>query len=257
MAIQIYAVGGGGFTHADNASSDNGRPDNRLNGDPLLEDRLLDLTGAAQSTHIGYIGHASADNPQRIANFHKRFYDCAETRHLPISADASEATAFFQNLDIVYIGGGETATMLAHWQRSGITALLMDAIRQGVVMAGVSAGAICWFSDLLLGNSSDGYELHPGLGLLAGSACPHYSNEAPRKNAYHHHIADGSLSSGIAIDDGVAVWIVDGVVKSVDIARDDGSNAYVISQVAEGVNIRPLKAGHDIGFANIGFSGLS
>lgn len=257
MAIQIYAVGGGGFTHADNASSDNGRPDNRLNGDPLLEDRLLDLTGAAQSTHIGYIGHASADNPQRIANFHKRFYDCAETRHLPISADASEATAFFQNLDIVYIGGGETATMLAHWQRSGITALLMDAIRQGVVIAGVSAGAICWFSDLLLGNSSDGYELHPGLGLLAGSACPHYSNEAPRKNAYHHHIADGSLSSGIAIDDGVAVWIVDGVVKSVDIARDDGSNAYVISQVAEGVNIRPLKAGHDIGFANIGFSGLS
>lgn len=257
MAIQIYAVGGGGFTHADNASPDNGRPDNRLNGDPLLEDRLLDLTGAAQSTHIGYIGHASADNPQRIANFHKRFYDCAETRHLPISADASEATAFFQNLDIVYIGGGETATMLAHWQRSGITALLMDAIRQGVVMAGVSAGAICWFSDLLLGNSSDGYELHPGLGLLAGSACPHYSNEAPRKNAYHHHIADGSLSSGIAIDDGVAVWIVDGVVKSVDIARDDGSNAYVISQVAEGVNIRPLKAGHDIGFANIGFSGLS
>ena len=257
MAIQIYAVGGGGFTHADNASSDNGRPDNRLNGDPLLEDRLLDLTGAAQSTHIGYIGHASADNPQRIANFHKRFYDCVETRHLPISADASEATAFFQNLDIVYIGGGETATMLAHWQRSGITALLMDAIRQGVVMAGVSAGAICWFSDLLLGNSSDGYELHPGLGLLAGSACPHYSNEAPRKNAYHHHIADGSLSSGIAIDDGVAVWIVDGVVKSVDIARDDGSNAYVISQVAEGVNIRPLKAGHDIGFANIGFSGLS
>ena len=257
MAIQIYAVGGGGFTHADNASSDNGRPDNRLTGDPLLEDRLLDLTGAAQSTHIGYIGHASADNPQRIANFHKRFYDCAETRHLPISADASEATAFFQNLDIVYIGGGETATMLAHWQRSGITALLMDAIRQGVVMAGVSAGAICWFSDLLLGNSSDGYELHPGLGLLAGSACPHYSNEAPRKNAYHHHIADGSLSSGIAIDDGVAVWIVDGVVKSVDIARDDGSNAYVISQVAEGVNIRPLKAGHDIGFANIGFSGLS
>ena len=257
MAIQIYAVGGGGFTHADNASSDNGRPDNRLNGDPLLEDRLLDLTGAAQSTHIGYIGHASADNPQRIANFHKRFYDCAETRHLPISADASEATAFFQNLDIVYIGGGETATMLAHWQRSGITPLLMDAIRQGVVMAGVSAGAICWFSDLLLVNSSDGYELHPGLGLLAGSACPHYSNEAPRKNAYHHHIADGSLSSGIAIDDGVAVWIVDGVVKSVDIARDDGSNAYVISQVAEGVNIRPLKAGHDIGFANIGFSGLS
>ena len=257
MAIQIYAVGGGGFTHADNASSDNGRPDNRLNGDPLLEDRLLDLTGAAQSTHIGYIGHASADNPQRIANFHKRFYDCAETRHLPISADASEATAFFQNLDIVYIGGGETATMLAHWQRSGIMALLMDAIRQGVVIAGVSAGAICWFSDLLLGNSSDGYELHPGLGLLAGSACPHYSNEAPRKNAYHHHIADGSLSSGIAIDDGVAVWIVDGVVKSVDIARDDGSNAYVISQVAEGVNIRPLKAGHDIGFANIGFSGLS
>ena len=66
-----------------------------------------------------------------------------------------------------------------------------------------------------------------------------------------------SLSSGIAIDDGVAVWIVDGVVKSVDIARDDGSNAYVISQAAEGVNIQPLKAGHDIGLANIGFTGLT
>ena len=251
MAIQIYAVGGGGFTHADNGRLDNSWSYNRLNGDPLLEDRLLDLTGAAQSTHIGYIGHASADNPQRIANFHKRFDDCAETRHLPISADASEATAFFKHLDIVYIGGGETATMLAHWQRSGITPLLMNAIRKGVIMAGVSAGAICWFSDLLLRNSSDGYELHPGLGLLAGSACPHYSNEESRKNAYHHHIADGSISSGIAIDDGVAVWIVDGVVKSVDIARDDGSNAYVISQAAQGINIQPLKAGHDIGFPDL------
>ena len=95
---------------------------------------------------------------------------CARTTHLPITADAAMAQDFLQDLDILYVGGGTTTAMLSHWRKSGIADLLLAAIRQGLVASGVSAGAICWFSDLLLKTEDDCFEPQfehvRGLGLL-------------------------------------------------------------------------------------------
>lgn len=238
--VQIFAVGGGGFSN----------PEDDCPDDRLLEDRLVALAGPASQLRIGYIGHASNDDPLRIDAFHDRFQCCASTTILRLDATIDAARHFLATLDIVYVGGGRTTMMLDHWHDTGIADALLEATDRGLILSGVSAGAICWFSELLLGTAEDGYDLHPGLGLLAGSACPHYLNEPPRRAAYDHQIATGQLAAGLAIDDGVAVHIADGVVIDVIRARGDSGNAHYVAAGADGVDIHPLKPGHRLAMTN-------
>jgi peptidase E len=238
--VQIFAVGGGGFTHSQEGG---GR-------DALLEDRLLALVGPVAKLKIGYIGHANNDRADRLTTFYARFADCARTTHLPITADAATAQDFLKNLDILYVGGGTTTAMLSHWRKSGIADLLGAAICRGLVASGVSAGAICWFSDLLLKTEDDcfgpQFEQHKGLGIIAGSACPHFSSEPARKQAFEAAIASRQLQAGIAIDDGVGVHIINGVVAEIVRARSSGS-AYLLAPDGDMNTHQPLKHGHRLG----------
>lgn len=218
LPLQIFAIGGGGFTH----------PDDDWPDDARLEDRLLALAGPVQQVRIGYLGHASNDDPGRIDAFYHRFRNCAASTHLPLTADAATAASFLSGLDILYVGGGTTTAMLTHWQDKGIVDVIARAARNGMILSGVSAGAICWFEALLLGTAEEGYELRPGLGLLPGSACPHYRNDLSRKQAYDSNILAGRLAPGLGIDDGVAVHFVDGVVADVDHARGDAGEAFAV-----------------------------
>ena len=233
-SIRIYAIGGGGFTHADTA------PDEDL----MLEDRLLAL--APKMPKIGYIGHANDDNPDRITAFYSRFSGHAETSHLPYDADASAARDFAAGLDIIYVGGGSTKRMLHRWHKTGLDDVLSEAGRRGVILAGVSAGAICWFSELLLGTIDDGFELLPGLGLVAGSACPHYDSEPVRRAAYDDAIALGRLAPGLAIDDGVAVYIVAGYVREIIKVRQ-GQAVFVGLEQNGTTDRAALKPGFNLG----------
>lgn len=238
--VQIFAVGGGGFTHSQEGDGP----------DALLEDHLLALVGPVAKLKIGYIGHANNDRADRLTAFYARFAGCARTTHLPITADAAMAQDFLQNLDILYVGGGTTTTMLSHWRKSGIADLLLTATRRGLVASGVSAGAICWFSDLLLKTEDDcfepQFEKHKGLGLVAGSACPHFSSEPARKQAFEEVIASRQLQSGIAIDDGVGVHIINGVVADIVRARSSGS-AYLLVPNGDINTHQPLMRGHRLG----------
>jgi peptidase E len=234
--VQIFAIGGGGFTH----------PADNFPHDAILEDYLLDLAGPIAEVSIGYIGHASNDNPAKIEMFHKRFDRCANITTLPLEANLTDARGFLNDLDILYVGGGATKQMLAHWQKTGISKILLEAAHRGVILSGVSAGAICWFSELLLGTANDGYTLHKGLGLLAGSACPHFNNEPPRKRAFEQQIANRHLAAGLAIDDGVAIHICDGIVTNIISARGASANAYFVKNNRNKVEVKPLDLGHQV-----------
>ncbi len=234
MTIEIYAIGGGGFTHEDNVQR----------GDFLLEDKLLAI--APGTPKIGYVGHASDDNPGRIKAFYTRFADRAQASHLPIGASTSAARDFAAELDIIYVGGGSTKQMLRYWNAAGFDEVLKEAGRRGVILAGVSAGAICWFSDLLLGTDIQGFRLLPGLGLVSGSACPHYNSEPKRRFAYDKAIATGRLAPGLAIDDGVAVHIVAGRVRQIIKARE--GQALFVRAGQSGTAVRAtLKPGFYLG----------
>ncbi len=109
--------------------------------------------------------------------------------------------------------------MLAVWREWEIPAILRRALQSGTVLAGVSAGAICWFEAGVTDSSGSG--LHPltGLGFLAGACCPHYDGEAERRPALHRLIERGTITSALALDDGAAAHFVDGKLANVVSSR--------------------------------------
>jgi peptidase E len=128
--------------------------------------------------------------------------------------------------DVIFVGGGSVANMLAVWRVHGLDVIMRKAWQAGIVLAGSSAGGICWFE----GGTTDsfGRELRAftdGLGLLAGSYCPHYDSEPGRRPLYHRLIADGTLSSGIACDDGAAAHFTDDTLTEL-IADRPSASAY-------------------------------
>lgn len=189
----IVAMGGGGFSM---------EPDN-----PLLDDWLLSLVDRTQPK-VCFVPTASGDADGYIV----RFYDAfgkgrAEPSHLALfdrKVDGLREFVFAQ--DIIYVGGGNTANMLAVWRAHGLDEVLREAWKNGVVLAGLSAGSLCWFEAGL--TDSFGTEFAPlcdGLGFLPGSHCPHFDGESERRPQYEELVRTGQLPGGIAADDGVAL----------------------------------------------------
>lgn len=214
---RLIAIGGGGFTHA---------------VDPGMEDFILAQV-PQKRPRIGFIGTASQDDPVKIARFHARFANvCDQHTHLPMQADAAQAQAWVDALDIVYIGGGNTLHLLQHWHRHGIDQVMIDAARRGVWMAGVSAGANVWFDHALSDALGNGLAPLAGIGLVGGSCCPHYSSEPQRQPVFTGCIARGELPDGIAIDDGVAVRI-DATGRAAAFAARSGAHAYRVRRTGD------------------------
>ena len=135
---------------------------------------------------------------------------------------------------MVYVGGGNTVNMLAVWRAHGLNAVLREAWEAGVVLCGVSAGALCWFE----GGSTDSFggglsPLRDGLGLLPGSVCPHYDGEAERRPTYHDFILKG-LPGGNAADDGVGLHFVGTEFAEAISSRPD-ARAFRVERQGDGV----------------------
>jgi peptidase E len=142
--------------------------------------------------------------------------------------------------DAIFVGGGNTRSMLAVWHGWGLAELLEEAAAAGVVLAGVSAGAICWFEQGVTDSWADRLRPLECLGWLAGSCCPHYDGEVERRPAYHSLLRDGHLKPGYAIEDGVAIHFKSGKVERV-VSKRSGSRAYYVS-IADGkVKEEPLE----------------
>lgn len=189
QAYHVIAIGGGGFTHGE---------------DPALD--LFCLEGLPDRPRLGFIGAASQDDPVKIERFYGRFSALAASlSHLPLNATSTEAATWARGLDLVYVGGGNTARLIAHLRETGIAAVLAEATATGTILAGVSAGAACWFEMVLTDSLGDGLRPLPGLGIVPGSCCAHFSTEPHRVPAFRDAIAQGELPAGLAIDDGVAV----------------------------------------------------
>jgi len=134
--------------------------------------------------------------------------------------------------DVVVVGGGNTANMLAIWRLHGFDALVREAWESGVVLTGGSAGMICWFEACVTDSFGPQLEgLRDGLGFLAGSACPHYDGEELRRPTYRRLVDEG-FPPGIAADDGVAVHYEGTELVEVVSARE-GAAAYRVDPGSE------------------------
>ncbi len=190
---QILALGGGGFTM---------EPTN-----PLLDDFVLGLA-RAREPRVLFLPTAAGDTTAQINAFKARFADrTCVAEHLSLFR-LSETTSPLHEIvlgsDIIYAGGGSMRNLLAIWQAHGLDRLLVEAWRSGTVLAGLSAGAMCWFQAGVT-RSSGPPEPIAGLGLLEGSLTVHADGEPERLPVWLAAVRDGTLPGGWAVDDGVGL----------------------------------------------------
>lgn len=163
----------------------------------------------------------------------------ARVTHLQLfpMPNISDVADFLLNQDIVFVGGGSVANMVAVWRVHGLDDLLRQAWHAGIILTGVSAGAICWFAAGT--TDSFGPALKPftdGLALLPGSYCPHYDSEVRRRPLFQSLVAAGTLPPGIACDDGAAAHFIDDSFAEV-VADRPKAEGYRVEPDSDGIAI--------------------
>jgi peptidase E len=200
-------------------------------GIPFHVGHAIALSGKA-TPRLCVLNQAVGDDPAYYLRFYDRLADSgAEVRHLSLfpMPNVEDPEDFLLSQDIIFVGGGSVANMVAVWKVHGIDQVLRKAWQAGIVLAGSSAGGICWFE----GGTTDSFgaklrAYHDGLGLLAGSFCPHYNSEAERRPLYQRLVADGALPGGLACDDGVGAHFVDDSLSGMVADRPDGAAYRVL-----------------------------
>jgi peptidase E len=224
----IVAMGGGGFSM---------EPDNTL-----LDDFVLSLA-RRKRPRVCFVPTASADSASYVARFYRAFASrCVATDLTLFDAPAlprqpartADLPAFVAEQDVFYVGGGNTAHLLATWRLHGLDRLLRKAWRDGAVLAGISAGMICWFQDGLTDSFGDYHPLNDGLGFVRGSACPHYDGEPRRPQAFRKMIARGA-PAGYAAEDGVAFHFVGARLREAVSSRPDGRAYRLVARAGKTV----------------------
>ena len=203
------------------------------------DDTLIDhLLGLARGTRLLYVPTAGMEDPSFTVQWYERLRDRAQMRHLYFSPwpPASLRNVALEH-DVILVTGGNTANALAIWRAHGFDQILREAWEQGVLLAGWSAGMICWFDHGV--TDSFGPSLAPleCLGFLPGSACPHYDGEERRRPVYRQLVNDG-LPAGIAADDDVGLHYVGTELREVVTSRE-GAGAYRVS--ADGEEVLPAR----------------
>jgi dipeptidase E len=215
----IFAMGGGGFTMEP--------------GNPLLDDFVLSLS-AAHTPRILFLPTASGDTTTQINAFYARFGGRAcEPTHLSLFrlGDLEGSLAeVVRAQDIVYVGGGSMRNLLALWRAHELDRLLMSAWERGTVLAGISAGAMCWFEGGIT-RSSGPPEPLAGLGLLPGSLTVHADGEPERLPVWLANVREGTLPGGWAADDGVGLLFCDRQLERVVSSRP-GAGAQRVDALA-------------------------
>ena len=203
-----------------------------IGGDPApLWPYVLDLV--RPSPHVLWVGTASAEDPALSLAVHDQFADRARMSRLEFFPwPPRDVRELVRSQDVIVVGGGNTANMLAIWRVHGIDEYLREAWEQGIVLWGQSAGMICWFEAGV--TDSFGPELagmRDGLGLLPGSACPHYDGEELRRPVYRRLVGEG-FPPGYAADDGVGLHFV-GTELVEAVTTREGATAYRVEPGAE------------------------
>lgn len=223
---QIVAMGGGGFSM---------EPEN-----PLLDRYVLGLTGKTRPK-VCFLPTASGDAEGYIVDFYRAMTQLgAEPSHLSLLRPTiRDMAAHLLVQDVIYVGGGNTKNMLALWREWELDQVLRTAWEQGIILAGLSAGAICWFEQGVTDSIPGELTAIRGLGFLKGSHCPHYDGEPERRPAYHRLRKAGVLADGVAADDGVALhYIGDHLVRVV--SSRPGARAYWVYIMDGAVREEPI-----------------
>ena len=209
---QIVSFGGGGFSMEA--------------GNPLLDEFVLELTGKRRPK-VCFLPSASGDADHYIVRFYRHFpADRCEPSHLSLFRREKAPVDPREHLlaqDLIYVGGGSVTSLIGVWCAHGIDEILRECWERGVVLCGLSAGSLCWFSEGV-STFHGAAQRTEGLGLLPWSNTVHYSSEPARRNALFAWLRDG-MAPAYAADDGAALHFIGDEVAQV-VASRPGARAY-------------------------------
>jgi dipeptidase E len=196
-------------------------------------DSLLDyVLGMARGPRLLYVPTAGMEDPAFTVKWYERLAGRATMTHLHFSpwppADLRELAL---GHDVILVPGGNTANALAIWRVHGFDEILREAWEHGVLLAGWSAGMICWFEHGVTDSFGPELAAMECLGFLPGSACPHYDGEERRRPVYTQLVAEG-FPAGIAADDDVGLHFAGTELVEVVAARP-GATAYRVNALGE------------------------
>src|SRR6187397_1692013 len=192
----------------------------------------LGLTGK-ERPRVCLVPTASNEMPEYVLRFYENMSGHAEASHVSFFPwPRADLRDHVLSQDVIFVSGGNTANLLAIWRAHGFDEIIREAWEQGIVLAGSSAGMICWFEAGVTDSFGPQLEgMRDGLGFLAGSACPHWDDEELRRPVYRRLIDDG-FPAGLAADDGVGLHFVGPELKEAVSVRE-GANAYRVDSDAE------------------------
>ncbi|MBV6477451.1 MAG: hypothetical protein HGGPFJEG_00190 [Ignavibacteria bacterium] len=202
---QIIAIGGGMFSM---------EPDNGL-----LDKYILNLVPKAKPK-ICFLGTASNDGIEYREMFYN-FFDklpCIPT-HLSFLEPPKNIEKFILEQDIIHVGGGNTKLIMETWKKFRVDKIMRKAWNEGIILTGMSAGAICWFEDGITNPSPGELRRLQCLGFLKGSFCPHYDDRVELRQAYQKLILNGILKDGYGVEDGAAIHFIENMPAKVITSR--------------------------------------
>ena len=191
---QVIAIGGGGF--------------GRTQKSHLIEQYILDQS-IREKPNICFIPTATGDLDPYVVNFYTVFskLNCNPS-HISFFKRTIDLEEHILNQDVIFVGGGNTKSMLAVWKDWGLDLILKKAYDQGAVMSGVSAGAICWFEQGLTDSWASELKMMPCMNFISGNCAPHYDEEPQRRPATKKLLQDNAISFMYGIEGGAALHFI-------------------------------------------------
>jgi dipeptidase E len=181
---------------------------------------------------ICFVPTASADNPAGIVAWYTYCEDLLIRPYVLktfLNSSPNQLTfeEIIMSMDAIIVGGGSTLNMIAIWKAQGIDTVLKKAYDKGIILAGGSAGSLCWFTGGYSDSRPKQLSIVYGLGFLNFSHCPHYHSEPSRKPLYNQAILDGKLKEGYACDDMAGLLFINGKFKKSLSLNADNNNYFI------------------------------
>lgn len=221
-------MGGGGFSTPE--------------ADPGLDRYLLDVT-ERPCPRVCLLPTASGDPQEQIQRFYRAYHDLdCEPTHLSLfrlGTSPVDLRALLLGQDVIYVGGGSLLNLLAIWRAHELDLVLREAWERGVVLGGISAGSMCWFT----AGVTKGFghpRAVPGLGFLPASNSVHHHSEPERRPCFHDAVRTELAPPGYAVDDGVGLLFA-GTDMVEAVSARPAAGAWWVEGSGAGVTEAPLE----------------
>ena len=224
---QIIAIGGGGF--------------GRSIYNTKIDQYIINQS-SSKKPNVCFIPTASAEDKAYTVNFYAVYskLNCNPT-HINFFQRTPRLDSLINKQDIIFVGGGNTKSMLAVWREWKLDILLLKAYNRGAILCGVSAGAICWFKQGITDSWASNLNVMDCLDFVPECCCPHYDGEADRRPSVHDMIKNNKFSSCLAIEDGAAIHYKNGkLLTSVSFYKDKKS--YLVKNTSSGIIEEEIKS---------------